>query len=548
MKIKLELMECLFICGYHEVAYAKSVELQARASCKEDLAEIKKRYMILYSYTGNHDKVLELGFQALKHLDFKIDTKLLPLQIIREIAYGKILFRSSRLESIKNAPLITDKRLTNALEILTIMAASANLTDEKLFALIVLKIGNLSAKYGNSLYSPIGYAAYSIVIGPLMGNFDKAVNLMEISLNLAELFDDDQFGTATYFCIGTFVAHWMFPAGVSLSYLQKAFDCGMLSGDYLYCAYSLIFMIEMKYLTGEALDELQKFIRLHEKYVEKIRNDLLKRSFAMFKDHIHLLSSAGFSSEDMLLHDEDIDILKTNESMFYYLLKIKRLYLNGRIEEAFNIAKKSIKHLDSVMGAITQVDFVFYFLLVSLEMLKKGEEGSFHRVGNSCKNYMKKLEHWAQMSPENHKGKLLLVKALFAGLNNRQKDAARLYDEAIEHAKATNNLFLEAFGNYLAAGYFSSNRKISRVYAQDAFSLFLRWGAPNVAERIRELFNIDNDCAEKEISCDLDSKSAAEKRDVDNESYSEKKIRDHQKELEKLDLENAHKILFGYDM
>ena len=44
-------MECLFICGYHEVAYAKSVELQARASCKEDLAEIKKRYMILYSYT-----------------------------------------------------------------------------------------------------------------------------------------------------------------------------------------------------------------------------------------------------------------------------------------------------------------------------------------------------------------------------------------------------------------------------------------------------------------------------------------------------------------
>ena len=45
----------------------------------------------------------------------------------------------------------------------------------------------------------------------------------------------------------------------------------------------------------------------------------------MFKDHIHLLSSAGFSLQDMLLHDEDIDILKTNESMFYYLLKIKRL-------------------------------------------------------------------------------------------------------------------------------------------------------------------------------------------------------------------------------
>ena len=57
--------------------------------------------------------------------------------------HGKILFRSSRLEFIKNAPLITDKRIATALEILTIMAAAANMTDEKLFALIVLMIGNL---------------------------------------------------------------------------------------------------------------------------------------------------------------------------------------------------------------------------------------------------------------------------------------------------------------------------------------------------------------------------------------------------------------------
>jgi predicted ATPase len=105
------------------------------------------------------------------------------------------------LKAIKNAPIVTDKRVTNALEILTIMVASANMKDKNLFVLIVLKIGNLSAKYGNSLFSPLGYAAYSLVLGAVMGNFKKAKKLKEISLNLAELFDDDLFGTPLIFVL-----------------------------------------------------------------------------------------------------------------------------------------------------------------------------------------------------------------------------------------------------------------------------------------------------------------------------------------------------------
>ena len=69
------------------------------------------------------------------------------------------------------------------------------------------------------------------------------------------------------------------------------------------------------------------------------------------------------------------------------------------------------------MGAITQVDFVFTFA-VSLEMLKKGRR-SFHRSEIVVK-HMKKLEHWAQMSPENHK-ETFIGKGAFAGLNNRRR-------------------------------------------------------------------------------------------------------------------------------
>ncbi|NMA13823.1 MAG: AAA family ATPase, partial [Clostridia bacterium] len=541
LKIKLELTECAYICGRYEAAKAYFEEMLEHAADEEDLAEIKKRYMILNSYTGNQDRVIDLGIQALKHLGFNINTKMLPLQIVKEILYGKVLFRSSRLETIKNAPIVTDKRVTNALEILTIMVASANMKDKNLFVLIVLKIGNLSAKYGNSLYSPLAYAAYSLVLGTVMGNFKKAKKLKDISLNLAELFDDDLFGTATYFCIGTFVAHWTSPAKESLNYLQRALDCGIRSGDYLYCGYTLIMMTEMKYLTGEPLDELEKFLKLHEKYVQKMNNDILLRSFAMFKDHINMLAVPDFSFEDRLIEDQEIEMLDTNESMIYSLLKIQRMYLAGKIEDAYHLAQNSIKYLDLVMGSITEVEFVFYFLLVSLERMKIRNESSYWQIKKACGKYRNKLKKWAEMSPENHWGKHLLTEALLAGLNNQQQDAARLYDEAIEHAKVNKNLLLEALGNYLAANYFSSNRKIAKVYTQDACWLFSQWGAVNIAERIEKLYQIEDDDAAREVSAASDGDEMPENSGQDNIKLFEERVKDHQRELETLTLEDAHK-------
>lgn len=542
LKIKLELAECEFTCGRYDAAEAHFEEMMAHAAGEKDLAEIKKRYMILNSYKGNHDRVIDLGIQALKHLGFNINTQRLRFQIAREILYGKILFRSSRLESIKNAPIVTDKSIANVLEILTIMAASANFIDEYLFILIVLKIGNLSAKYGNSLYSPAAYAAYSLVLGSVLGNFKKAEELKDISLNLAELFDDDFFGTTTYFCIGTYVAHWTSPAKESLKYLQKAFDCGMRSGDYLYCGYSLIIMIEMKYSMGVPLYELETLLELHRKYGQKMKNDMLMRSISIFKEHISMLASPGFPSEDRLIEDKEIEKLDTNEIMIYNLLRIQRLYLDGEIEAAYNLLQKGIKNLHSIIGYIVQVDFVFYFLLVSLERMKNLEGKAFRQSLKACWKYRKKLKDWAELSPENHRGKHLLIEALYKSLNNQQQDAARLYDEAIEHAKADKNLLLEALGNYLAAGCFSGNRKIAKIYAQDACRLFRKWGAVKIAERIGVLYEINDDFAEREVSVSVDTDEIPESSGQYINKPFEERMTDLQKELEAMELGAACKF------
>ena len=153
-------------------------------------------------------------------------------------------------------------------------------------------------------------------------------------------------------------------------------------------------MTEMKFLRGESLYELENSLNCMKSMFVKINNDVLVRSFGMFKDHINMLALPDFSSDDRLIEDREIEMLGTNESMIYALLKIQRMYLNGRIEEAYDIAKEFIKHLDLVMGSMTEVDFVF--LLFHREV----EERNDFVSREALSEIMRKLR--TQNCPENH--------------------------------------------------------------------------------------------------------------------------------------------------
>lgn len=534
-KIKIELAHCEFICGQYDKSKVHFEEMLAHAVNEEELAEIKKRYMMLYAYIGDYNKVIELGIEALKHLGFNLDIKNYKMSILQEIAYGKILFRNSRLEVIKNAPILSDKRIIDIQEILTIMAPIANIIDKNLFTLIVLKLSNLSAKYGNSLYSAVGYAGYSLIAGNVIGNFKKANEIKTIALRLVEIFDENTLKCITYFVIGTFVEHWISSSKKSFDYLQKAFEYGTQSGEFLFSGFTITAMIHMKYAMGESLDELEKFLTINEAYGKKMNHDILLRLIRMERDHIKQLKK-DVLLKDRLVREEEIDKLDIKEKMNYYVLKLHRLYLEGKIDEAYEVSQKTIKMIGTLMGYIMQVNFVFYYLLVNLEKIKNQNGKEYKNNYKSINKYKRKLKRWSEMNPNDHLGKYLLIEALYSSFNNKNYDAAKNFDEAIQHAKENNNIQLEAMTNFLAANYYCNNRKIAKVYALDAYLLFNEWGGIKIAKRIGELYYIQYDVAVGEIS----STTSVDEMSGSNESESvilhEESLNFHQKELEKLEL------------
>lgn len=182
LRVKLELAECLFICGRYDEAENCFLEMLAHVAEERDLAAVKKRYKLLHSYAGNAKRVIDLGLQALNHLGFHLVPRRFKFQLAKEILHGWYLFRNSRLEALQHAPFLGDERLAGILEILTVMDASASMVDEQLFLLIVLKTGNLSAQYGNSPYASLGYLAHSILWSNVFGDYRKGEKIATIGL------------------------------------------------------------------------------------------------------------------------------------------------------------------------------------------------------------------------------------------------------------------------------------------------------------------------------------------------------------------------------
>ncbi|MFO7951468.1 MAG: LuxR C-terminal-related transcriptional regulator, partial [Bacillota bacterium] len=180
------------------------------------------------------------------------------------------------------------------------------------------------------------------------------------------------------------------------------------------------------------------------------------------------------------------------------------------------------------------------FLLLSLEKRKNQKGHPGRQNEKTFKKYRKKLQKWAELNPENHNGKYLLIEALDRSVNNQQQNAAKLYDEAIEHAKEKHNLLLEALGNYLAADYYSANKKIAGIYARDACRLFNEWGSEKTANRIGMLFEINDDFAVSETAVAGTAGEIPDNTGPERETSFEQRLQGCQKELEKMELEAAY--------
>ncbi|MCP4690770.1 MAG: GAF domain-containing protein, partial [Desulfobacterales bacterium] len=286
------------------------------------------------------------------------------------------------------------------------------------------------------------------------------------------------------YIFGSLIGHFRVHLKKCAPYILTSIKYGIANGELTYSRYAAWFYSYHNYFMGlplpRAIEEVEKYAPF---IVEG--KDPMTFGFVKVNRLFHRLLTT-----DNTFPDENYFREMPTIHNVYYTYKAQISFYFENFETAFEAAAEAEKTLIATNGYILQVDRCFYYCL-SVAALHPGwspEERERNR--EAFASARAQLKHWAKNCPDNFLHKHLLVSAEAARISNESEKALRLYQEAIDKAKASEYIQDAALGAELAAKYYVSldNMFVAAAYTREARYWYERWGARLKVKQLDEKY------------------------------------------------------------
>lgn len=502
---------------YSEIALANSkTELD-----KIEIFEIK---IVAYTAQNKKSKVLDTALFVLKLLGMNFPKNPSMAQVSISFAKTKLMLIGKQPDSLINLPPMTNLFLCAALRIMVKMGMATYMLDPNLFLLITLKSVRLYIKYGNLNSSPIGYAAYGMLLCCL-GDLNSGYKFGQLSLELLDKFDAKEYKTQTLVLLNCFINPWRLSVQSTLNKYIEAYHLGLETGNINYACTSACLYSISAYYSGKNLVNLEREMTEYAKVMNKLKNEEALVTQSIFQqsvlnliglsDNPYLLKGRIYNEDKMItahLKAKDIGTLCNA-----YINKSILSYLFDEYDTAVKNSAMAELYLDGVNGTLSFAVFYFYNSLILLScfdhcksLFKKKQ--ILHKISAN----QKKFKKWARHAPDNFLHKFYLVQAELAKVLRKIPKAINFYEKAIKLASDNNYLQDEALANELAAKFYLSleNKRIAKIYIEQAVYCYTLWGVTakvnNLKESYRQLlsFNKVAGTSIEDVAITLDHKTS----------------------------------------
>ena len=141
------------------------------------------------------------------------------------------------------------------------------------------------------------------------------------------------------------------------------------------------------------------------------------------------------------------------------------------------------------MGMPIEATYHFYHALTLTALYPTAPGAQQEHYRRVLDEKLKKLELWADNSPENYRNRHALLSAEIARIEGRDSDAMHLYEEAVRSAHEHGFIQNAALANELAGRFYADRglETIADAYRRNARSCYLRWGANGKVRQLDEL-------------------------------------------------------------
>jgi hypothetical protein len=467
---------------------------QANTAIKK--AELYQLLVVQSAMQGNPVKAIQTGRQALALLEIELPENNLQTVLQVELAEVKRNLGDKVIASLVEEPEMTNPEKRIAVKLLVSLAVPAYLSNLELYAVITLKMVNLSLKYGNIAESSKAYATYGLVLGSLLGDYQPAYEFTLLGIKLSERFNHKVFKCQTHHILGNTVQHWVKHIKWHNAINDEGYQAGIASGEIFFAGIILGFRLLNQLFESRNLNAILEETEKNFVFAQKTKNKPIIDCITGIR--LAVLNLSGKTKDKSDFHTETvnereyIDYCQENHSFMnlclYHILKLQVLYLYEQPVEALENALKAQEKLPFILGLIPVAEHNFYYSLVLLALYPEASEKKQEKYLLELNKNIKQMKKWADNCPENFLHKLLLLQAEKARIFDKTLEAMNLYDQAIASAKENEFIQNEALGNELAAKFWLSRgkEKIAKIYMQEAYYGYQQWGAIRKIEDIKE--------------------------------------------------------------
>lgn len=162
-------------------------------TCFGDSLPVRATRVHSLSSTNRMTEALEEGLDILRHFGVKFPAKPQKYHAAIDLMKTKQLLGRKTNEMILRMPLMKDADKIAAMQMLNLIFPCAYHIDRVLFALVNLRLVQLSVRYGLSAISSVGFAGYSVMLVMTSKNKEKGYRYSELALELLDKFGKPQY-------------------------------------------------------------------------------------------------------------------------------------------------------------------------------------------------------------------------------------------------------------------------------------------------------------------------------------------------------------------
>ncbi len=488
---------CKFLLEGFEAAEPIFQLLIEKACTVEDKVVLYNDKAALATGYYTDEEAVSSGLAALQLLGLTIPMRPSKQYLARELIHTWWMLRGKTAESLLSLPPMTNRWALQTISTLANLIPPATVFDPGLFACIVLQMTKVSLRYGNSAYSAFAFATYGFICATQLNALNQAASFQRVALILATQYGDS-INYMVYYVLATYLNHWHKPLRENLSYGEQSYRLADEQGDVLFAGAIQVEMALIRYVLGDSLEALSRQTKAAKAANTRYGiSDLLDILYTVdqYIDNLRggTVSPTSFTGEG---YNEDIvsaRMLKTESGItvpFYYLMKIRSLYLHGAFEAAWELAATVYPERGAMVGKISQPEYAYLLCLTAAAVLPRLTGSQRRQAKRLMKRGLKQLRRWSKACEDNYLHRYKLASAEIHRIHGHRQRAIAAYEEAISLALVQGctldaAIACELAGKlYLEMGY-DQNKQ---AHFDSASRLYEKYGAIVKAREMQEQY------------------------------------------------------------